>query len=113
MSRVVARQCAEVLAGIEGAAILEYGAGSGKLAADMLEALAGLDALPAAYLVLEVSADLRERQENYLRRRVPDLVHLVTWIDSLPEGHRGLVTGGEEGHLKGLRIGRSPMVFDM
>jgi SAM-dependent MidA family methyltransferase len=93
--RVLARQCADVLAGIEGAAILEYGAGSGKLAADMLEALAGLNALPAAYLVLEVSADLRERQEDYLRRRVPDLVHLVTWIDSLPEGHRGVIVANE------------------
>ncbi len=92
---VLARQCAEVLGQIDGGAILEYGAGSGKLAADMLEALAELDALPAAYLVLEVSADLRERQEEYLRRRLPDLVHLVTWIDALPDGHRGVVIANE------------------
>ena len=47
--RVMARQCAEVLEQVDGGAILEYGAGSGKLAVDMLEALARLGALPSKY----------------------------------------------------------------
>src|SRR6056300_1170109 len=64
--RIVARQCAEVLAEIDGGEILEYGAGSGKLAVDILGCLAELDALPSAYRILEVSADLRQRQEQYL-----------------------------------------------
>ena len=93
--RVLARQCAEVLGQVEGGAILEYGAGSGKLAADMLETLAKLDALPAAYLVLEVSADLRERQEEFLRRRVPEFVHLVQWLNALPDDHRGVIVANE------------------
>lgn len=92
---VLARQCAEVLGQIEGGAILEYGAGSGKLARDMLEKLAGLDALPSAYLILEVSPDLRERQEAYLNERIPELVSRVAWIDAVPDRHRGVIVANE------------------
>jgi SAM-dependent MidA family methyltransferase len=93
--RVLARQCAEVLAQVEGGAILEYGAGSGKLAVDMLRALEELDALPSAYLVLEVSPDLRERQELYVRERLPQFAELVEWIDDVPDSHRGVIVANE------------------
>ena len=92
---VVARQCAEVLAQTDGGEILEYGAGSGKLAADVLTALRGLDALPSAYNILEVSADLRERQEASLRERVPDLTGLITWLDAPPAASRGVILANE------------------
>jgi SAM-dependent MidA family methyltransferase len=93
--RIVARQCAEVLAQIDGGEILEYGAGSGKLAVDILGCLAELDALPSAYRILEVSADLRERQEEHLRRHTPDLAHLVTWLSAPPDSVRGVVVANE------------------
>jgi SAM-dependent MidA family methyltransferase len=93
--RVLARQCAEVLAQVEGGAILEYGAGSGKLAVDMLRALEELDALPASYLILEVSPDLRERQEVYVRERLPQFAELVAWIDDVPDSHRGVIVANE------------------
>ena len=93
--RVLARQCAEVLAQVEGGAILEYGAGSGKLAVDMLRALEELDALPAAYLILEVSPDLRERQEIYVRDCLPQFAELVAWIDDVPDSHRGVILANE------------------
>ena len=81
--KVVARQCAEVMRQLDGGAeILEYGAGSGTLAADVLEALERLDALPSVYNILEISPDLRERQEACLRQRGPDLIERVTWLDS-------------------------------
>ena len=92
---VLARQCAEVLGQVEGGAILEYGAGSGKLAGDMLEALARLDALPSAYLILEVSPDLRERQQAYLHDRLPDLVARVAWVDAVPDPLRGVIVANE------------------
>ena len=92
---VVARQCAEVLEQIDEAAVFEFGAGSGKLAADVLSRLDTLDALPAAYRILEVSADLRERQESYLREHVPDLVHLVSWVEEPPVGHKGVILANE------------------
>lgn len=91
--RVLARQCAEVQ--LASGAVLEYGAGSGKLAADLLEALAELEALPTEYRILEVSADLRERQETYLRERVPEFMHLVAWLDSVPDRHSGVVIANE------------------
>ena len=92
---VVARQCAEVLDQIDEAVVLEFGAGSGKLAADVLSRLETLDALPTAYRILEVSADLCERQEAYLREHVPDLVHLVSWVEAPPVGHKGVILANE------------------
>ena len=64
----VAQQCADILRDLGGGSILEIGAGSGRLAADMLSRLETLGRLPARYLILEVSADLRERQRRTLRR---------------------------------------------
>lgn len=92
---VVARQVAEVLQQVGDGEILEYGAGSGKLAADVLETLQRIDALPSAYRILEVSPDLRERQEANLRDRIPELAHLVSWLDSPPTALRGAVLANE------------------
>jgi SAM-dependent MidA family methyltransferase len=93
--RVLARQCAEVLTQVDSGSILEYGAGSGKLAVDMLEHLAELDALPSAYLILEVSPDLRERQQALIAERLPGLGNLVSWVDSVPDRHRGVLVANE------------------
>jgi SAM-dependent MidA family methyltransferase len=93
--RVLARQCAEVLANVTDGAILEYGAGSGKLAGDILETLARLDALPDRYEILEVSADLQERQARYLRAELPELATLVSWLDGPPEDHTGVIIANE------------------
>ncbi len=93
--RVIARQAAEVLATIDGGAVLEYGAGSGRLAASMLGALRELGMLPSRYDILEVSADLRERQEHLLRDDVPELVSLVRWIDAPPGEFSGVIVANE------------------
>ena len=58
-SRCVAAQCAEVLQSLGGGDVLELGAGSGAMAAAMLAELEVLQSLPARYLILDVSADLR------------------------------------------------------
>ena len=93
--RVVARQCAEVFAEVEQAAVLELGAGSGKLAVDLLRALAELHALPKRYAILEVSADLRERQERFLKSEIPEHLDRCIWVDGLPEEHRGIIIANE------------------
>lgn len=93
--RVIARQCAEVLAEVEQGAVLEFGAGSGKLAADILRALAEFGALPERYAILEVSADLRERQERFLKREIPEHFDRCVWVDGLPEEHRGIIIANE------------------
>lgn len=93
---VVARQCAELLPRIASSAILEIGAGSGRLAVDMLRTLADLGSLPEnGYQILEVSPDLRERQEQTIQREIPELARLVTWLDQLPGDFCGIVVANE------------------
>jgi SAM-dependent MidA family methyltransferase len=93
--RCLARQCAEVL-GPMGDTILELGAGSGRLAADLLGELEHLERLPARYLILELSATLRERQRQLLQHERPHLLPRVTWLDRLPTTPlRGLILGNE------------------
>ena len=94
-ARVLARQCLPVLACGNDEAILEFGAGSGILAAQLLERLAEFDALPARYQILEVSAELRARQRETLRRQVPRLLERVQWLDELPRRFRGVVVANE------------------
>ena len=64
----LARQVAEILDVAPGREIVELGAGSGRLAADLLNALAAGDALPSRYAILEPSPDLRERQRATIAR---------------------------------------------
>ncbi|MEN1958527.1 class I SAM-dependent methyltransferase [Luteimonas changyuni] len=61
---------------------LEIGGGSGAFAEGALRHLATLDALPARYAILEPSADLRERQRERLRARLPEALNArVEWLD--------------------------------
>jgi len=94
-SRCLARQCAEVLQGMGAGSLLELGAGSGVMAADILLELERLERLPEQYLILEVSADLQERQRTLLGERVPDLLQRVRWLDALPEPFAGVILGNE------------------
>ena len=83
-SRCVAQQCAEVLAET-GGEVLEVGAGTGRMAAAVLEALAAAGALPDRYAILEVSADLAERQRARVRGLPQALRERVVWLERLPE----------------------------
>ncbi|WP_348240500.1 SAM-dependent methyltransferase, partial [Salmonella enterica] len=46
---------------------------------------------PQRYSILEVSADLRERQRATLAERAPQLLARVHWLDGWPENLRGIV----------------------
>jgi len=81
----VAVQCEEILGRLNAASILEIGAGSGRLAADVLGRLESLRKLPEHYWILEISADLRDRQREYLARHRPHLLERVHWLDRPPE----------------------------
>jgi SAM-dependent MidA family methyltransferase len=92
--RTLARQAAQILrAGITD--IVELGAGTGRLARDLLTELAVLDCLPQRYLILETGADLRQRQQELLQRDLPKLATRVTWLDALPATLTALVIGNE------------------
>jgi len=93
--RVLASQCADVIRALGDAAILEFGAGTGRLAVDLLSGLARLDALPTTYRIVEVSADLRERQQQLLSEALPEYCDRVTWLDRMPAQHRGVIVANE------------------
>lgn len=88
--RTLARQAAQILAAC-GGAILEAGAGSGRLAFDLLTELAQSGQPLPHYFILEVSADLRERQQTLLR----PFASQVEWLDALPQKFTGLILGNE------------------
>jgi len=80
-ARTLARQVAELLQ--PGEAILEFGAGSGALAAALITSLN-----PDNYLILETSGELRARQEARLGTR-------ARWLERLPEKFRGVMIANE------------------
>jgi len=95
-SQCLAGQCAEVLMSLGGGKILEPGAGTGIMAADILLELERLGSLPDEYLILEPSAELRERQLQTIMHRAPKLRDRVRWLDSAPsEAFRGVVVANE------------------
>ncbi len=92
--QALARQAAQVLAQT-GGDILELGPGSGRLALDLLDALAALGQLPERYFLLEVSTDLRERQRALFAQAAPQWLSRLVWLDTLPEGFTGLILANE------------------
>ncbi|MGH8806783.1 MAG: class I SAM-dependent methyltransferase [Noviherbaspirillum sp.] len=72
-----------------GPQILEFGAGSGKLARDILTELAAMGVAIHRYSIVEVSGELRARQEQTLRD------FPVTWLDRFPPAFSGVVLGNE------------------
>lgn len=95
-SRSLAVQCAQVLESLDHADILEAGAGSGVMAADILAELERLGQLPGRYFILELSGELRQRQQQTIEQKVPHLLERVQWLDALPlSGFRGVVLGNE------------------
>ena len=89
----LANQFAEVLLSV-GGDVLELGAGSGNLAADLLVRLAS-SGVDCGYSILEPSPDLRERQRATIAARAPQLSGKVRWLDSLPEAWTGVIFGNE------------------
>jgi len=95
-ARCLAGQVAEILGQSGGGDVVEVGAGSGALAAELLATLAARDALPEQYRILEVSAELRERQRAALIERDPAIAKRVTWLDAPPdEPWRGALLANE------------------
>ena len=89
----LANQFADVLLSV-GGDVLELGAGSGNLAADLLVRLAS-SGVDCGYSILEPSPDLRERQRATIAARAPELSRKVRWLDALPEAWTGVIFGNE------------------
>ena len=92
--RTLTRQVRQLLqAGLP--EVLEIGAGSGALAADVLLELERLGSVPRRYLILELSPDLRERSRDTLAARAPHLIERVAWLNGLPPAFEGVILGNE------------------
>nr|VFJ97137.1 MAG: SAM-dependent methyltransferase, MidA family [Candidatus Kentron sp. H]VFJ97883.1 MAG: SAM-dependent methyltransferase, MidA family [Candidatus Kentron sp. H]VFK03149.1 MAG: SAM-dependent methyltransferase, MidA family [Candidatus Kentron sp. H] len=100
-SRCIARQVGEIIVELNGGEIFEVGAGSGVMAADIMDELARQGTLPHRYLILEKSPALGRRQQATLAARVPELFHRFHWPDRLSEaasgetGFRGVILANE------------------
>jgi len=84
-AQTLAKPLATLLEKIPDAKIIEFGAGSGKLAADVLLALSSLKRLPDEYLIIELSAELQQRQRQTIKHKAPQLLERVQWLTRLPE----------------------------
>lgn len=92
----LARQCEEILQLAGGDVILELGAGSGRMAADLLRELIARGSAPREYWILETSAELRQRQRQWLSGELPEFAPCIRWLDRLPAaGVRGVILANE------------------
>jgi len=93
--RCLARQVAEVLRQLGGGSILEVGPGTGTLASALLEELEVLDVMPEEYALLELSPELKERQQRYLSNCPSHHFSKCKWIETLPSDWTGIVLANE------------------
>ena len=99
-AQTISRQVQQVLSALQQqnkpSDILELGAGTGRFAKDLLLEMAKLDQLPTRYMILEVSAHLREVQHSSLKAALPnELMNRVVWLDELPKHLDGLIFANE------------------
>lgn len=91
----LAKQIAEVFNHMPQHNILELGAGSGRLCVDVLTALEARDIMPHHYYILEVSANLRAKQQALIASALPHLQDKVRWLDTWPQDFVGAVVANE------------------
>ena len=95
-SKCLARQCAQVLAELDNKNIIEFGAGSGKMLVDILLELETINCLPDKYYIFDISAELKQRQQENIEKNIPHLAHLVSWLHELPENNfEGIILANE------------------
>lgn len=83
--KTLANQCQQIMMTLDAPVLLEFGAGTGALCVAVLEHLELLNCLPEAYYIMEVSANLRHRQAELIRQKIPHLADKVIWLERWPE----------------------------
>jgi SAM-dependent MidA family methyltransferase len=91
----LARPVAQALEASGTRHLMEFGAGTGKLAAGLLNGLHALGAPLDSYSIVDLSGELRERQRATIEANAPDLAARVRWLDALPDHFEGVVIGNE------------------
>lgn len=74
------------------ACIYEFGAGTGELATDLLNALG--DAVDC-YYIIDLSANLIDRQIQHIQKFAPQYAHKVQHLSHLPDSFNGILIGNE------------------
>lgn len=80
--QTLAQACHKILKEMPEAVILELGAGSGKLALDLMQSLEALGTPPQAYWILDPSPILREKQQELLNS---NNIQCIKWLEKLPD----------------------------
>lgn len=75
--------------------ILEIGAGTGTMAAHILQYFEKYTLKLTKYYILEVSADLRAKQKQTIFNIAPSMLDKVIWLDDLPQAFNGVVLANE------------------
>ncbi len=91
----LARPVAQALQQSDTKQLMEFGAGTGRLAAGLVNALAELDVAFDSYTIVDLSGELRERQRETIEKDAPALAAKVKWLDALPDAFEGVVIGNE------------------
>ncbi|WP_028389440.1 class I SAM-dependent methyltransferase [Legionella fairfieldensis] len=84
-AQTLANQCKEILLTLPEPVLFEFGAGSGRLCVDLLRALEEQQCLPETYCILEVSANLRQRQKELIQQEIPHLFTRIHWLERWPK----------------------------
>jgi len=94
-SKALGNHIADVLKQLPESDCLEFGAGSGQMATDLLLYLQDIDCLPKHYYIVEASAHLREIQCHKINETLGGTKNLVVWLDKLPTQFNGVIVANE------------------
>ena len=94
-SACLANQAKQILDTVNGASLLEFGAGTGKMASDIMNTLMDLQTPLARYFIVERSPALQEKQRETIQKHCPMLLEKVCWVDSVPDKFRGVILANE------------------
>lgn len=83
-AKCLAKQFQQIFTMLDQKNILEFGAGSGIFAKHVLFELKKLNHLPDHYYILEISAELRDRQLQRFKTECPEFLSRIVWLDTLP-----------------------------
>lgn len=94
-AQCIAAQASQLFECLGGGDVLEFGAGTGQFAHDLLCALERRGCLPAHYYIVEISDRLRQKQQEKLKAFCPSLFSRAVWIDAPPPQFVGLMVANE------------------
>lgn len=94
--QTIALQCQPILNQVEQPCLLEFGAGTGRLAVDVMQQLERLNSLPEHYFILEVSGHLRDCQQALIHAEIPQLANRFQWLNEWPkQPFNGVIVANE------------------